>query len=223
MRAKVKIKKHDIKQDKFTTFMLQSREWLTERWQPVALGAAVVVVIVIAIVYYNNIQSGKNVQGAARLTVAISEMRQQNYEVAISELTAIADEYGGQTAEMALFNLGNAQYEYRNYDAAMESFQRYLNKYSKNKYNSASALAGIAACLENKQEYLSGGDKFKEAATKYPGSPSEPDYYLGAVRCYVMAGDSENANLMVEALETKFPNSDFARRAAMMVMQLKTQ
>jgi TolA-binding protein len=222
MRARVKISKKEMKQDKFTTMMLQIREWLGDRWQTVVLGAAIVIVVIVAIVYYNNMQSGKEVTGAARLTMAISEARRQNFDAAITELSSISDEFGGKIGGQALFSLANTQYESRNYDDAMESYQRYLNKYRDNKYYTSSANAGIAACLENKQDFHAAGEKYREAIKSSPDSPSEPDYYLAAVRCYVMDGDAANTELMLNELKEKYANTDYARNATIIAMKLIT-
>lgn len=222
MRAKVKISKQEMKQDKFTTLMLQLREYLGERWQAVSLGAAIVIVVIIAIVYYNNMQATKGIEGAARLTNAIAEARQQNFDRAIAELTSIADEFGGRVGGQAMFSLANTQYESRNYDDAMENYQRYLNKYHDNAQYTSSATAGIAACLENKQDFHAAGEKYREAIKSLPDSPAEPDYYLSAIRCYVMDGDAANTEILLTEMKEKYANTDYARNATILSMKLKT-
>ena len=181
MPTRVKITKQQMKQDKFTTFMLQSKDWFVERWQIIAIAAAIVVVVIVAIFYISNLKETRALEAANRLNTAISMLRQQQYGDALPELQQIADEYGGKIGARALFYLADGQYEGKNYGEAMAAFQRYIDKYGNDKIAAASAIAGIAACLENTFEYAAAGDKYIEAAEFYPESPSAPDYYLGAV------------------------------------------
>ena len=167
MGTKVKITKKQIKQDKFTTFMLQSKDWLSDNWQPVAIGAAVLVIAVVAVVYFVNVQETKGKEAGVRLSQAVANLNRGNYQEAILELNAIADEYGGRTGGMALFYLANAHYESRNYDQAIENYQKYIDKYSLDNLTTSSAIAGIAASLESKQEFLAAGDKYYEAIEYY--------------------------------------------------------
>jgi len=83
-------------------------------------------------------------------------------------------------------------------------------------------MAGIAACLENKQEFAAAGDKYYEAVTYFPESASSGDYYLGAVRCYVAAKDLPKAEQAYSELEEKFVGSEYLRTATRLMMSLKT-
>jgi len=223
MRTKVKLKKQQIKEDKFTNFILQAREWVSDNWQVVAIGAGAVVLVVVGTVYYFRMRANKAIDGDNRLSQAMGEIRSQNYQVAIVDLKNLSDEFGGETGSTALFTLGNAYYDSKNYDEAINTFNKYLDDYkSEDNVQSASAIAGIAASLECKQEFLAAGDKFVEALTKYPNAPSADDYYLGAIRNYVQGGDKQKADKMLAEMQEKFPQTDYLRTATRLTMQLKT-
>ncbi|UCD18122.1 MAG: tetratricopeptide repeat protein [Candidatus Zixiibacteriota bacterium] len=221
MRTKVKITKQRMKQDRFTTFMLQTREWLLENWQVIAIVAAVVILVIAGGVYFINMQASKKVEGANQLTRAMAELRRQNNQVAILELSNILDEYGGLTAAKAAFYLANAHYESRNYDEAITYYKRHIDDYHIDRLTAASAIAGIAACLENKQQFLEAGDKYYEAIEYYADGPAAADYYLGAVRCYSLGGDKERTEKALAELKEKYPNTEYARTAIMLAMPLE--
>ncbi|SYZ73666.1 hypothetical protein TRIP_C30103 [Candidatus Zixiibacteriota bacterium] len=223
MRTKVKLKKQQIKEDKFTTFMLQSREWLTDNWQVFAIGLAVVVVLIAAGFYYFKMQSDKAQQAGDRLAKAIAELRQQNFQVAILDLKDLADNYSGSVKARAQFDLANAYYDNKSYDDAITQYQKYIDEVHSDPLTTASAMAGVAACLENKQQFLAAGDKFAETVKAFPDSPAEPEYLVGAVRNYVAAGDSQKADSLVTVINSKFPGSDFQLAATRLAMQLQTQ
>jgi len=221
MGTKVKITKKQIKQDKFTTFMLQSKDWLYDNWQPVAIGAAVLVIAIVAVVYFANVQATKDKEAGVRLSQAVANLNRGNYQEAILELDAIADEYGGRTGGMALFYLANGHYESRNYDQAIENYQKFIDKYSLDNLTTSSAIAGIAASLESKQEFLAAGDKFYEAVEYHVEGALVPDYYLCAIRNYVTGKDGEKAEKVLAELSEKFPNSEYSRTATRLTMSLK--
>jgi TolA-binding protein len=223
MRTKVKITRQQIKEDKFTNYMLLTRDWFLDNWQIVAILAAVVALIIAGTVYFFRMKSSKELDAATRLTKAVAEIRRQNFQVAILELKTISDEFGGDIGGMALFNLGNAYYDSKNYDEAINSFKKYIDEYKLDKLTTASAYAGIAVSLECKGDFPAAGDKFVEAIRYYPDSPSAPDYYLGAVRTYVQAGDRTKADQMFKELEEKFPGLEYSRTAARLIAQLKSQ
>ncbi len=212
-----------MKQDKFTTAMLQSKEWLMLNWQIAAIVAAIVVLAIVGIVYITGTKSGKQQEAASRLAAAYAELKRENNQVAILELGSIAEEYSGNIAAQAQFYLANAHYVSRNYDEAIANFQKYVDKYHQDKITTASAIAGIAYCMENKQEFAAAGDKFIEAIQYYPESPSAPDYYVGAIRSFTMAEDMTRAQQILEELKEKYPNSDYLRRATMIVMRINAE
>ncbi|PKK84567.1 MAG: hypothetical protein CVT49_03045 [candidate division Zixibacteria bacterium HGW-Zixibacteria-1] len=221
MRTKVKITKKQMKQDKFTSFMLLAKDWVLESWQQLAIGVALAVVVVVAVVYFVNMQSAKGQEGSIRLSAAVANLNRGNYQEAILELGNIADDYSGRIGGMAQFYLANGHYESRNYDQAMENYQIYIDKYHIDKLTTSSAIAGIAACLESKQEFLAAGDKYVEAFEYFPESANAPDYYVGAVRNYVAGNDREKMEKILGELDQQFPNSDYSRAATRMAMSLR--
>ncbi len=218
MSAKVKITKQDMKEDKFTTAMLQTKEWFMEKWQIVVIAVAIVVVVIVAISYFADLRESKNYTGADLLNTANLKLRQRNYPEAITDLERIVDEYSGQIADKAQFGLANAHYESRNFDEAIKQYEEYIGKYHKDPIAIASSIAGIASCMENRQEFVSAGVKYEEAATYKPISPMAADYYLGAVRCFTLGGDREKAESALSELNEKYPNTKYSKTAARLIM-----
>ena len=62
-----------------------------------------------------------------------------------------------------------------------------------------------------------------EAVKYYEASPSAPDYYVGAIRSFMMAEESSRAEQILEELKEKYPNTDYLRRATMMVMRVNAE
>ncbi len=220
MRTKVKITKQQIKEDKFTTFVLQSRDWILDNWQVLTIAAVAIIIVIVGVVYYFNSQTTKSDDAQQAFGRALMEMERKNYAVAVADFQDIVDSYGGRMAARAQFYMANTYYNSRRYDEAISAYQKYVDKFHADKLTTSSAIAGIAAGYENKGDYAQAAEKYREAVAYYPESPSAPDYYLGAVRCYVQLGDKEQADLMVAELKDKYSGSDYFRTASQLTMQL---
>ncbi len=222
MGTNIKITKQQIKEDKFTKAMLLTRDWILDNWKALALAAAAVIIIIVAVVIYTGMQSGRSEEAGSRLTQAISQFRTQNYQAAIIELGDIADKYSGDVAASALFYLAEAHYASRNYDEALANYTKYADKYHRHDLTLASALAGIAACLENKADYKAAAEKYFDTYQKYPESPNAPDYLLGAVRCHINLGDGSRVGEILDLLKKDYGTTDQYKNAVMLSMKSKS-
>lgn len=214
MHGRVKLTKREIKEDKFATFMLTAKDRVGESWQFVAIGVAVVVLIVAAVVFFVTQQRSGKMEAAQKFAQAQMEFRSGNTQVAVLSLNQIVDEYGGQTAQDALFLLGRVNYETRNFPEAIRYWQQYADKYKDDKLNLAAAIGGIGASQENQGQYAEAAAKYMEAVAAYPDGPAAGDYRLGAMRCYLETGNLEQARQQLAEIEKAYPNTDLYNRAA---------
>lgn len=214
MYGKVKLTRRQIKEDKFTTFMLNAKHQLLENWQYFVIGIAALILIVVAVVYYFNSQAAAKVEASERLSSAMLDYRRGTTDVALLSLNEIVEDYpGSEVADQATFYLAKLHYEQRNYTEAMRYYQKYVNEFKDNSLKRASAMGGIAACYENQGNYGEAGRQYGSALEAYPDGPFEGDFSLGAMRCFLLAGDPENARVYLENIKDKFPGSDLERRA----------
>ncbi|MCP4703821.1 MAG: tetratricopeptide repeat protein [candidate division Zixibacteria bacterium] len=223
MGTKVKLTKQQMKEDKFTTFMLQSKDWILENWQMISIAVAAVIVVSVGAIYYSNMKSGQAGEAADRFAEAIGKYRQQNYQVAILDFNGIADDYSGPIAASAVFYAANSYFESKNYDEAIIHFQKYIDKYHVDEIATASAYAGIAACREVKQEFQAAAEKYLEAIRLFPGLAGEPDYLLGAVRNYVNAGMADDVQPLLDKMDKDYAGTNQQRTATQLAMKLKIE
>ncbi len=223
MGTKIKLTKQQMKEDKFTNFMLQSRDWILENWQIVTIAVAAIIVISAGAAYYSNMKSGQAEEAADRFAEAIGKYRQQNYQVAILDFNRIADDYSGPVAASAVFYAANSYFESKNYDEAIINYQNYIDKYHIDEITTSSAVAGIAACYEVKQEFQTAAEKYLEATHLYPGLSGEPDYLLGAVRNYINAGMAAEVQQTLDKLNGDYAGTNQQRVATQLAMRLKIE
>ena len=213
MYNKVKLTKRQIKEDKFTTFMLTYKQHVQENWQYIVIGLIVIVLAVVGVVYYFNSQSAKAVESKEQFSRALQEYRSGNNQVAIMSFSQILENYGGESvAEHSTFLCGKINLEMRNYPEAVRYFEMYLAKYKDNPLNRAAVLAGLGSCNEYEGKYQEAAGKFVEAYHEYPDGPLSGDYLSSAVRNYLSIKDIENARAYLDIIEEDFRNTEVANR-----------
>jgi len=214
MYQKVKLTKRQIKEDKFTTFMLRSRTWLLENWQLVVIGVAAAALIIVASVYYTQSRTAKADEATTKFARALLDFRGGNNQVAIMGFTQIVDDYSGaEAAEQATFLLGKVNYRIRNYDEAIRFYEMYVDQYRDDVLTRAAAWAGLGACYEDQGDYSEAAENYRRAFDEYPDGPLGGDYLNSAMRNYLEIGETEKARSGLDTIKARFEGTELARRA----------
>ncbi len=215
MYNKVKLTKRQIKEDKFTAFVLRSKAQVTENWQFVVIGVVLLALVIVGGVYYINSQKTKKLESAQQFAQAMSNYRNGNKQVAVAGLNQLLEENpDAKIAAEATFMLGTINYELRNYPEAIRYWEMYTSKYHDDKGMQASAYAGIAACQENQGNYEEAAAKYLEAIKVFPDGPLEGDYREAVIRNYLALGKVELARAQLDTLKEKFKGSELYNRTA---------
>jgi len=214
MYGRTKLTKRQMKEDKFTVFMLNAKNQVLDNWQYLVVGLVVVILVVTGTVYYFNSRQAQKQEAASKFARALMDYRAGNNQVAIMGLNQVVEEYGGdEVVEQAILLLGNINYEIRNYPEAIRYFELYLSKYRKSRFNRAAALAGIASSLENQGQYREAAEKFVAAYNEYPNGPLIGDYQISAMRNFLEGGEVDQAKTYLELITNEFDDTDLADRA----------
>ena len=218
MQSKMKLTKRQVKEDRFTTFMLTSKDKLQgefeSNWQYYIIGFAVVVVLIWALAWQSDRQSAKDIEAADALSRAQSNhVNGGDKQVSILEFSQILEDYGNSDAAgQATYMLGNLNLETRNYAEAINFYQTYLNDFGRDALDRAAAFAGIAAAQEDQGLYVEAAASFVQAAGVAEDGPLTPDYELGAIRNYLANGDTGPAEARLTILEEKYEGTDWVNR-----------
>jgi TolA-binding protein len=224
MQGKVKLTKRQVKEDKFTTFMLTSKDKLQgefeQKWQYYVIGFVAVVLLLWAGVWYFQNRSSQGTDAAEAFSNAMLKYQTGNKEEAILDFAQVLEKYGASDfAPRAAFMLGNLNLSTRNYSEAMRYYQMYLDNYSGAVLDRAASYAGIAAAQEDQAQNAEAAVSFLKAIETLPDGPLEPDYELGAIRNYLASGNLEQAKARLAVLEEKNAGSDWTNRATRMIAE----
>lgn len=217
MQNRVKLTKRQIKEDKFTTVMLQSRGWFQDNWQFVAIGVFAVILLAVAVNFWVDSQANERQVAATKFARALNDYRGGNNQVASAGLSNIVEEHGGtDIATQSLFLLGKLNLRMRIFPEAIRNFEQFLKNERSDKLGRAAAHAGIAACNENQGLYSEAAAKYEAAINELPDGPLSGDYHFAAMRCYLELKDGEAARTHLETIEEKFDGSELVNRALRM-------
>ncbi|HMS33938.1 MAG TPA: tetratricopeptide repeat protein [Ignavibacteria bacterium] len=122
-------------------------------------------------------------------------------------LQYIVDEYGStENGEMAKIMLANSYYSLRDFDKA----EKYYKDYSgSNAILKVSAVAGLAAVYEAKNQFSEAAKQFEKAANMDKDNPFVDQYLFYAAKDYFRADNLAEAKKMFTKLKEDFPKSKF--------------
>ena len=209
MQSKVKLTRRQIKEDKFTTFMLNAKSRFSENWQFYVIGVVVVVLIAAAASWYVSDQAAHKAEAEAKFARAVLDYQSGDSQVALLGFDQLLNEYGStDVAQQATYLLGNIHLSNKNYEDAIHYFEIYLERYRDDLLNQAAAQAGIAAAKEDLGNSAEAAAAFGKAAEMYPEGPLVADYEYGAVRNYLSVGDLESAKAHFDVIREKYADTD---------------
>lgn len=214
MQGKVKLSKRQIKEDKFTTFMLTAKSEIMANWQFAVIGVVIVALVVIGVVYFFSSLQTKHHDASVKFANAVTAYRSGSNQAAILGLTEIVENYSGEgVAAEAAFLLGKVNFDTKNYPEAERYYQLYADKYKSDKLKYAAALAGVGASLENQGKFEEAKAKYIEAYNAYPDGPLSAQYDLSALRMAIKTADAETAQQRLKSIEESPVGHDLVAQA----------
>lgn len=220
LKAKKKLTRRQIKEDKFITYYFKSHKYVTENKRSIISGAFFVAVIIIGFFIFSKKQVENEGKAIVELTKAKSEYFANNYENAVPLLRNLLQNYSGtKSGKEGMFYLANAYFSLKDFANAEASYREFLDKTDDDILN-ASALAGVAACLEEGAEFVEAAELYQQAAEKYGDGFMAPENLLNSARCYSLAGKKEAAQQMLGKLIEDYPKSRLKSDAEIMLAEL---
>ena len=225
LRKQKAISKREIKEDKLVTFYFQTRKWLEDNRRLASYMIGIPIALVLIGFLWTQRQKDAEIKTATQLAKVIAYYDGGKYDQAINGvaqegtlgLLQIVDENTSTpSGKMAAFFLGNAYFSLREYDKALNAFQR-ASFGEKNLM--ASTYAGIASCYEAKGESEQAAEYFEKAASKNMVQLQAPENLLRAAANYSTAGKKGKAAELLNVLKREFPSSALARDADRFIAQ----
>jgi len=213
------------KSDFFTELLFQATDLFEKNRMAVLSVLGAIVLAIAGAFFWNREQASKNQDATAKLEGIVKRYETGNYSGAIEGdsttigLKEIAKTYSGTpSGEQAKLYLANAYFQLRNYDEAQKAFESIS---SSSPLVKGSALAGEAACYEQKKEYKKAAQLFRRAADAVRNDAIAPIYLDNAGRNFELAGEKSDALSIYEKLKKDYPQAAATRNAEQIIARLK--
>jgi predicted negative regulator of RcsB-dependent stress response len=125
----------------------------------------------------------------------------------------VANDYGRYKAgKLAVPEVAHAEYNDKQYDKAIEDYEKYLATATDNDPSKPLARLSISVCYEAKGEY----DKAAQSLEKIMEGPDDPikeQAMLGLARVYRLSSKQDKSNEILKQFKEKFPKSSFIELA----------
>lgn len=213
------------KSDIFTELFFQATDFFEKNRVVVLSVFGAILLAIAAAFFWNREQTSKNEDATAKLESIVKRYEAGNYKGAIEGdstamgLKDIVKNYSGTpSGEQAKLYLANAYFQLRNYDEAQKVFESISSALPLVK---GSALAGEAACYEQKKEYKKAAQLFRRAVDAVRNDAVAPIYLENAGRNFELAGEKSDALAVYERLKKDYPQSAAARNVEPIIARLK--
>lgn len=213
------------KSDVFTELFFQATDFFEKNRTAVLGVLGAILLAIVGAFFWNREQAAKNQEATGKLEGIVKRYEVGNYSGAIEGdstamgLKEIVKNFSGTVSgEQAKLYLANAYFQLRNYEEAQKTFEG-VSSFSP--LVKGSALAGEAACYEQKKEYKKAAQLFRRAADAVRNDAITPIYLENAGRNFELAGEKSDAISIYEKLKKEYPQSVATRSAEQIIARLK--
>ena len=222
LKPRKRLTKKQIKEDKFVTYYFKAQEFISQNSRYIMWGLIGIPLVIFASFILSNIQQEKEQSAGIELSKARIDYFAGNYEGAISTLNNLNENYSGTEAgKKGLYYLANAHFFSKNFDEA-EQYFREFSEGSGDRDLTVSALAGIAACQEERKDFSAAAETYKQAAEKYEAGFMAPQNLYDSARCFSLSGKTEEAAGILNKLIDKYSSSQIKNEAEILLAELNS-
>jgi outer membrane protein assembly factor BamD (BamD/ComL family) len=201
MVPRKRIKKKQLKQDKFIQTTFEFTDWVRENQRMVTfavLGAILVVVLGYA---YSGYQRKKEEGAQTALYKSMQAYREGNYALSAADLENILTEHSGSPIEdRILYYLASSYYNLRDYDKAEQVLNRFSDDYGDGSTVSHEAIVTLACVHEEKGDLEKAADSYIQAASLSRFPYQEKSNRMNAARLLKDTGKFQEAIEQYDAL-----------------------
>jgi tetratricopeptide (TPR) repeat protein len=203
-----KVTRHDLKKpDEFISFGTRAIEYVQQNAKVVAAAAAVVLLVSVAAIALVQMTTGKADEAAFRYGQVSDELRQasalhgeertEKLSEALKKLEEIYETYPGtRSADYALLQIGQANFELRKYEQAANAFETASKRFDEQPNFKAMALQGAGKSHEAMRNYNKALD-FYQRTNAVEGNPYQEVLKadIGRIKVYQEQADAAKAAL----------------------------
>jgi len=218
LKARKNIKQREIQEDSLSVYYKKITRFFQENTKYVQIGLGAFVLILVVTLLMARSKRSAEFTSASKLGIAENLYFQKQFPGAITEFEKISADFPGtKAAGKSIFYLASIYFNQKEYQRAEQYFQDYLDKQRNDPIYKSSAMAGIAACLGNKEQYEKAADLYLNAWKVDKESFSAVTFLDNAAMNYKLAGNSEKAKETYKLIIDEYPKSSLFNKASHLI------
>jgi len=216
--------KHEMKEDKFVTSMMEGAAYARENVQNVVIVIVVLLVLIAGIVIWRNYRSGRIETANTKLGIAQLAYKLEKYGESKDSLISLTGNYAGtKAAKVGLFLLGHIYFATGQRDSAEIYWNRFIESDFDDKDLRAGARMGLAAILSDKQNYAEAGAAFEKCYEDFPDYFDRGNWLYRAADNYLAAGQTEKAKELYQKYVDEYGDSPWAINARLILAEIEAK
>jgi len=222
LKPRKRITKKQLKEDKLVTFYFQATSWIEKNSKYIYMGLGAILLVVVLLFVNARAKKSSESSASVELSRATRAYESGDYKNAITQLSNLVENYGGtRSGILSLLYLANSFYQNGDTENAIKNYKEFYSKFSGDEHLLASAMGGIAACLEQEKKYREAAEQYEKIVHKYPKAVQAPYFLLRSGRCFTLANDNGKAKQQFEKLVKDYPNAQEKEDALMLLAMIK--
>lgn len=222
LKARKRITKRQIKEDKFVTFYFKAQDFIQQNLNKVLIGLGIFAAIILITFLIIHSKQSAELNASVKLAEANSKLMRGELQPAIDILLNMSEDYSGtRSAARGVYMLAYSYFQKGEFDNAAKYFRKYLDDYGDDPILISGAYSGLAASLEQQGKFQEAAQNYEKAAIKYSSHFSAPQQLMDAARCYKLINRFADAKRCYEKLIERYPTSALKSEAEMLLAKLK--
>lgn len=214
--------KREMKEDAFVTFAFQASDFIKKHRSKVIAGVGLAVILAGSFAYITSSRKAAGEDASRQMLAGIIQQRRANYQGAAAAYEDVLSRFSGTpSGKLAALYLGHVRYEMEEYDAAAESYERYLRVEKRDKLTMSHAKRGLAACRANTDRFEEAAELYEETARTLDEGEAVPDDLMAAARCWRLAGQPEKAMGIFQEIVESYPDFREIEKAKVFLAELE--
>ncbi|MCK5833395.1 tetratricopeptide repeat protein [bacterium] len=211
---KHKMTKHEMKEDKFVTTMVQGASYAKENMQSVIIMVLVLVVLVAGIVILKNYSNSKAEKAQSLLGIAQVAYQANEFSEARDSLLVLVDKYPKTDAyKVGSFLLGHIYYSSGSPDSAEIYWNAFLQSGFEDMDMIIGARAGLAGVKSDRAEYKSAAFDLEALYNEYPEYFDRANLLYKAALNYKSAGNPQKTKELLTQFIEEYPENPMIVKA----------
>ncbi|MCK4233105.1 tetratricopeptide repeat protein [candidate division WOR-3 bacterium] len=219
---KKRMTRHELKEDKFLEATKNFITFFRANTARIILTIIILLGVSIAVrVYFSN---RRNAEETARIKKLYADalFENGNFKDAVGGYQEIIQLHGGTRAgKISTLFLANCYYFVGDMDNALEFYEKALKLLKKNPNWASASEMGIASVYEQKGSFDAAIESYNNVISNYENSPARIDAFHSKARCLEFMNRYPEAIEVYSAIESEYPDTDFANEAKQRIVFLK--